>query len=145
MICVDASVAAKWILAEEHADRSLALYLAAVEADEPIVAPPLLPVEVINILRQRVRSPKGPSIEEARLLLDRFLAFALTLLAPPGLHLRALDIADSYGLRAVYDAHYLALCELLGCEVWTDDRRLLRDIGTRLPYVRWIGDYPMGT
>ena len=55
MICVDASVAVKWLLNEERSDRARALYLAALLAGEPIVAPVLLPLEVTNILRQRMR------------------------------------------------------------------------------------------
>jgi predicted nucleic acid-binding protein len=55
MICVDASVAVKWILNEENSDRANALYRAAMRTGETIVAPPLLPLEVTNILRQRMR------------------------------------------------------------------------------------------
>ena len=53
----------------------------------------------------------------------------------------ALDIADAYGLPAAYDAHYLALADLLGCEFWTDDRRLLRQVSHDLLFVRWLGDF----
>ncbi len=52
------------------------------------------------------------------------------------------DRADALGLPATYDAHYLALAEHLGCELWTDDQRLLRQVATSLPFVRWIGDHP---
>jgi len=31
-----------------------------------------------------------------------------------------------------------------GCSLWTDDQRLLRLLGDRLPFVRWIGDYTVG-
>lgn len=54
MIVLDASVAAKLILAEPHSDKVLALLTAAVAKAEPIIAPPLLPFEIANILRQRM-------------------------------------------------------------------------------------------
>ncbi len=141
MIAVDASVAAKWILNEEHSDRASALYATAARDGEPLVAPPLLPIEVTNILRQRMR--RGDfALEQARLLLDRFLALPLTLTAPSGLYHQALAIADTYQLPAAYDAHYVALAAQLGCDLWTNDQRLLRGLGGRVPFVKWIGDYP---
>jgi predicted nucleic acid-binding protein len=58
------------------------------------------------------------------------------------LHHQALVLADALGLSATYDAHYLALAEHLGCELWTDDERLIRQVTNSLPFVRWIGDHP---
>jgi predicted nucleic acid-binding protein len=146
MICVDASLAVKWILDEVHSDRARALLRSALRRAEPIVAPPLLPIEVTNILRQRMRPPDGIAPEEAFALLADFLAFPITLPNPAGLHRQALMLADRHGLPAAYDAHYVALAEHLGCVLWTDDQRLLRLVGAKLPFVQWIGNYaPAGT
>jgi predicted nucleic acid-binding protein len=142
VICVDASVAIKWVLNEERSDKARALYGAALEADELIVAPNLLPLEVTNILRQRMRGEDGLSLTEAARQLDVFLALRIEFHNPTGLHYQALVLADALGLPATYDAHYLALAEHLGCELWTDDQRLIRQVGSSLPFVRWIGDYP---
>ena len=140
MICVDASVAVKWLLREERSDQAYALYYAAVLDNEPIVAPPLLPLEITNVLRHRMRAEGGPSLVQATALLDTFLAFAIDYHNPPGLHQRALALADAHGLPAAYDAHYLALAEHLGCDFWTDDRRLLRQVGENLAFVRSLAD-----
>lgn len=142
MICADASVAIKWLLNEERSDRARALYRAAVQTREPIVAPPLLPLEVTNILRQRMRTREGLSLVDATRHLDDFLALSIGYHNPAGLHHQALVLADALGLPATYDAHYLALAEHLHCELWTDDQRLLRHVAERLPFVRWIGDHP---
>jgi predicted nucleic acid-binding protein len=142
MICVDASVAVKWILEEERSDRADALYDATVDAGEPIIAPPLLPLEVTNILRQRMRAQSGISLVTVTEFLDAFLALPIAFHNPAGLHHQALVLADALGLPATYDAHYLALAERLGCELWTDDQRLIRQVGTSLSFVRWIGDHP---
>jgi len=142
VICVDASVAVKWILEEERSDLAMALYEAVVQADRSIVAPPLLPLEVINILRQRMRVNLEVSITDATAQLDDFLALPIDYHIPVGLHHRALVLADALGLPATYDAHYLALAEHLSCELWTDDLRLMRRVATNLPCLRWIGDHP---
>jgi predicted nucleic acid-binding protein len=141
VICVDASVAVKWILDEERTDLATTLYDDALRSGRLIVAPPLLLLEVTNILRQRMRGPGRISLDEALDILDDILAFKFLINNPAGLHRQALVLADYLGLPAAYDAHYLALAESLGCEFWTDDQRLLRQVGNRLPFVRWLGDY----
>jgi predicted nucleic acid-binding protein len=143
VICVDASVAVKWVLNEERSDQARALYQAALRAGESIVAPTLLPLEVTNILRQRMRAKDGLSLTEAVRQLGDFLDFRIELNNPVGLHFQALVLADALGLPATYDAHYLALAEQLGCELWTDDQRLIRHVASSLPFVRWIGDHPV--
>ena len=140
MICVDASLAAKWILPEEYSEEALALYSASARSGEPIVAPALLPYEVTNILRLRtIRSDLSST--DAQTLLTRFLAFPVLLQESPRLHERALSLAALFNLAATYDAHYLALAEQLECAFWTDDRRLLRQLNGKASYVHWIGDY----
>jgi predicted nucleic acid-binding protein len=142
VICADASVAVKWILDEERSDRAIALYEATAKVNQPIVAPPLLPLEITNILRQRIRTRDGLSLVAAAQHLDGFLALPIEFHNPAELHFQALVLADALDLPATYDAHYLALAEHLGCELWTDDLRLIRHVATSLPFVRWIGDHP---
>jgi predicted nucleic acid-binding protein len=143
VICADASVAVKWILDEERSDRAVALFEATSRATQPIVAPPLLPLEITNILRQRMRIRDGLSLVAATQHLEDFLALPIEFHNPVGLHHQALVLADALGLPATYDAHYLALAEHLDCELWTDDRRLIRQVVNSLPFVRWIGDHPV--
>ena len=141
MICVDASLAVKWVLAEEHTPQATSLYRATLLAGEPIIAPPLLPIEATNILRQRMRRQPPLSQDDALRLLDQFLSFSVALRNPPGLHRLALKIAADYGLSAAYDAHYVALAQTAGCDLWTADQRLLRELGGRLSFVRAITEY----
>lgn len=142
MICVDASVAAKWILSEEHSERALALYAESVQVGEPVVAPALLPFEIANILRLRMVRD-NVSFAQAQQLMEQFQSFPLRYPVRRRLGLRALELASTYNLPAVYDAHYLALAQLLSCPFWTDDRRLLRNLAGRLDFVRWIGDFTL--
>ncbi|TAK33918.1 MAG: PIN domain-containing protein [Chloroflexota bacterium] len=142
MICVDASVAAKWILPEERSEHALALLRETSRAGGWIVAPPLLPIEIANVIRRRMLR-QCLSIDDARQLLSEFSDFMLHVISPSDLSEQALILADAHKLPAVYDAHYVALASLLGCDLWTDDRRLVRTLSGSLPYVRWIGGYPI--
>ncbi len=141
MICVDASLAAKWIIAEEYSDRALALLATWIADGERICAPSFLTIEVTNIIRRRMLR-EGVTLPQAQRLLRQFLAFPITPVAPAGLYERALALAEEHQLPAVYDAHYVAVAELLECELWTNDRRLLRALDGKLPFVKWIGDLP---
>lgn len=143
MICVDASVAVKWILDEDRSDRARALFRAAERGGSDIVAPPLLPFEVTNVLRQRTRAADGLSLAAATALLDRFLTLPIAIHRSDDLHLRALALAHAFDLPAAYDAHYLALAEDLGCELWTDDERLWRRAEPHVPWVRRLSTFSM--
>ena len=140
MIVVDASIAAKCLFPEEHTEQAVDLVDATLAAGERIVAPPLLWIEVANILRQRMRRA-GLTLAQALDLFDRFQEIPINSQSPSGLSRRALVLADRYQLAAVYDAHYVALAEMIGADVWTDDQRLLRAVRNKVPAVRWIGDY----
>lgn len=141
MIVVDASLAAEWVVPEEErSEQALALLRRTLDADEPMIAPTLLAFEMTNVVRQRVR--RGSlGLVDALASLDDFLAMPIEFRSPPSMHGRALALAVAFDLPAAYDAHDLALIETAGCDLWTDDRRLLRQVGGRFPALRWIGDY----
>ena len=52
------------------------------------------------------------------------------------LHVEAVLLARRLGLKAAYDAHYLAWAERTGAEFWTADRRLVNQVAPSLPWVR---------
>ena len=51
---------------------------------------------------------------------------------------RAWEIAAAYSFATVYDATYLALAELRGCEFWTADERLFNRVKDTLTFVKWL-------
>jgi predicted nucleic acid-binding protein len=140
VICVDSSVAAKWLFAEVYSAEADELLRTALEQQEPIVAPPVLPAEVTNIIRQRLRQVQL-RLDEGRELLTQFMALPIAFQAPQMFYDRVLVLADQYNLPAIYDANYLALAEMLGATLWTADQRLLHALGGRLAFVRSIADY----
>jgi len=140
VICVDSSVAAKWLFAEEHSDKADALLQRALAVGEPVVVPPLLLSEVTNIVRQRMRKEALP-LEEAQGRLSMLLAVPLSIHAPDTLYHDALALADRHNLPATYDAHYIALAQLFGATFWTADEKLVRALGGKLSFVRPIALY----
>jgi predicted nucleic acid-binding protein len=140
MICVDASLATKWLFDEEYREQALALAAAAGRAGEQLVGPPLLPIEMTNIIRQRMRR-RGLALAEAHEALALFFRYPVAIVSLPRLAQDALTLAATHDLPATYDAHYLALAQHLDCELWTGDQRLLNQLAGRLRFIRWIGAY----
>ena len=84
------------------------------------------------------------SLADALRLIAQFRTFPISIHEPATPYERALVLADANSLPAAYDAHYVALAQILGCNLWTNDRRLLNLLGGRLAFVRPIGDYQDG-
>ena len=126
MIVVDASVLANAIADDrEDGERARSELRSAGE----LAAPDLVDVEAVAVLRRRwlagsltARRFKA-AIEDLELLeLDRYPTLPL--------------MRRAYELRhnlTAYDASYIALAELLGCELLTGDRHLAAAPGPRCP------------
>ena len=140
MICVDASVGAKWVLEEPWTDKADALAAHAERTSSTLVAGPLFPMEVGNVIRQQMRRFMMPPSESEARFAD-FLAYPVVLLSVDQLHLEALRTCVAYTLPTMYDAYYVVLAQRHGCDFWTDDQRLLNTLNGRLPFVRWIGSF----
>jgi predicted nucleic acid-binding protein len=141
LVCVDSNVAVALIIPGASSPRAAALIAAQRRAVEPIVAVDLLGYEVTNTMRQHVRAGLL-SLDQAREALTLLPTLGIELHPAADLHDRALVIASEAGSGATYDAHYVALAEALGCDLWTADQRLVNALSARYPFVRWLGDYP---
>ena len=126
MIVIDASVLANAI-ADDGADGERAR--SDVRSAGEVAAPDLVDVETVAVLRRRWLA--------GSLTADRFRT------AIGDLELLEVDrypalpfMRRAYELRhnvSAYDASYIALAELLGCELVTGDRRLAASPGPRCP------------
>ena len=140
VVVVDASLAFKWLVREENSDRAWAVSRSWADDGIQTAAPHLLPVEVANALHRRVLL--GELTEEHALrLLEHLLASGRELHDAPNLHSSAIRIAGQLLQGAVYDAHYLALADILDCEYWTADERFYRAAAPVTQRVRWIGEF----
>jgi predicted nucleic acid-binding protein len=131
-IVIDSSVAAKWFLLDEPgATKAHELLLAHRDESVALVAPALLPLEVVNALACR-------GLMESDLL-DAVAALdAVDLLIAPldrSLLSASVRVASEDGMT-VYDALFVALAEMLGATLVTADRR---QASTQRCPVRLIG------
>ena len=138
VVVVDASLAVKWLVEEEDSDKAHAALESWVAQDVTRIAPYLMPFEVANALHRRVARGELSIANSARMM-TRLLGSRLELHHSPGLHGRALELASQLSQGAVYDAHYLALAEEFGCELWTADQRFYEAASQGANIVRCLG------
>ena len=115
-VVVDASLAVKWLVEEDDSDKAHVDLESWVARDVTRVAPYLLPFEVANALHRRVLRGELNVGDSVRMI-ARLLEPRLELHQPPGFHVRALQLASQLKQNAIYDSHYLALAESVGCEL----------------------------
>jgi len=141
-VIVDTSIAIKWAINEHDSTIALALLTEWTDRGRVILAPALLAYEATNTLYRHVHRGTIP-LEDAERGLQEVILTAVELEREdsPDLHIRAMRMALQFGLPAAYDAHYLALAEREGCELWTADERLWNSLGGKLAWVHWLGNY----
>jgi len=139
-VCVDACVAAKWVLPEHDSDLASDLFAGIVAGGDSIIAPPHMPVEVVNTIRKKVRRGELTPAEGEDAL-SAFLALPVSISLPDGLHEAAFLIAQRFDRPTVYDTYYVALAEIAACDMWTADQKLLNALGGRLPFVKSLGTF----
>jgi len=142
-VVVDASLAVKWVLKEPYADEALALASEWAATETRPAAPCLLLLEATNVLHRRA-ALGHISPFQAKQLLAGLLNMGIEVRESPQLHLRALELAQELQMAAVYDTHYLALAEILGCDLWTADERFFNSVKEREPRVKWLGEFEGG-
>ena len=138
-VCVDANLVLKLVLVEEDSPLVHELWDRWIDEGVEIVAPPLLAFEGTSVIRNKVHCGLVPP-DEGELMFEALQAQGVKLLYPEGLDRIAWELAIKFDRPAAYDSHYLALAEMLSCELWTGDRRLYNVVKDELPWVKWLGD-----
>ena len=92
-----------------------------------LLAPQLMVTEASSALhemawRGEITKPR------AKTMLARLLKAPVEIRTPDGLVQAAWDVADELGWAKTYDAHYVALAQVLECRLVTIDERLLRGV-----------------
>lgn len=137
---VDASVAVKWVVVEEHARLAVRPYAQSLASGRPLAVPPLFRNEVVTARNRRLRRNLLREAQ-ADALVARFFAFDVDSRGVPALVREAHGFAKHHQLGAVYDSLYVVLARDLGLTPWTDDRKLVNAVASTAPWVRRIGDY----
>lgn len=137
MLYVDASFIARFLGSRSSESIYQRYWTQWQSAESIIAAPTLLIYEICNVFHRAVVA--GQIIqEESEQFLEYALSLNIRLYGDAELHRQALKIAQRENLPATYDAHYLALAERLGIELWTCDRRLFNAVQPNLPWVRLV-------
>jgi predicted nucleic acid-binding protein len=104
-----------------------------------LIAPHFFFVETDSILCQKLRLRHAITIGETETAFAKLRTMPIEQGDVPGQRDRAWEIARRFEFPTVYDATYLALAELRGCEFWIADRRLYNRVKDDLPFVRLLG------
>ncbi len=139
-VVVDASLAFKWLVEEKDSDKAQTLLQSWEHQNLKPAAPSFMPFEVANALHRRI-TRNELTIEESAYLIESVLAPEVELRYTARLHRQALELASQLGQGAVYDCHYLALAEILDCEMWTADERFYRSASHRTTRLRLLNDF----
>lgn len=136
IVVVDASVAAKWFIAEDNATDALELFGKNYE----LHAPDLLFLEVDNVLCKLIR--RGLlSEDEGFDIHNKILAFPIRSYPSQNFREEAFHLAIK-AKRSVYDCLYLAVAEALDGRMVTADGKFFQAIGNTPLSDRmlWVGD-----
>jgi predicted nucleic acid-binding protein len=140
MVCLDASLGLKLLVAEDESAQARSLWLAWTARGLTVVAPGLFVFECTSALR-RIDVRRDLDEPAARRALGLLLAMPVSLQAPEGLVERAWDLARVLDRPSAYDCFYLAVAELLGIECWTADRRLCNAVRTKYARLRHLSEF----
>jgi predicted nucleic acid-binding protein len=138
LFVVDASVAIKWFLPENHSEAALRL----LTQPHTLHAPDLIFSEFGNVLWKRVRRNEI-SKEEADAVLEGLLTLNLQVQPSQALIPLALEIAYREN-RTVYDSLYLAAAIALQSSLITADARFFRALnkGPFSAHLLWVENIP---
>ena len=140
LVCADANIAIKRVVHEPDSVLARALWAEWEVQQTIVIAPTLWAYEVTSVLRKLVHQGRlSPQLEQSTLTTAYQLP--LSLRRPIGLHQHASELARRFNRPAAYDAHYLALAEMVGCPFWTSDERLFNTVHAELSWVHWLGHY----
>lgn len=136
-VCVDASFLLRLVLDDPLTERAREVWSGWRRSGAPTVAPALLFFEATNALYRYARHEllTWAEAEEALTILTDL---DVEIRGDQDLYGKALRLAAQLGLPAAYDAHYLALADDLGAELWTADGRLARAVAAQLPWVKLL-------
>jgi predicted nucleic acid-binding protein len=110
------------------------------EADDTAVyAPTLLAYEVTNAFWQYENS--GQLSPDAVMdSIDRLSALQIEYVSIAAMHKLAIEFVRRYRESKAYDSHFLAVADLLACDLWTSDKKLYNRVGRALSWVRLVDD-----
>lgn len=139
MLVIDASIAVKVVLNEDGSELARELWGRWTGEGERLVGPPNFRPEAVSAIRKAVYQ-RSLSAEDGERVLQVFQGLPVAIEEPPLLYQLALTLSARLNRSNVYDACYLALAEIEGCEFWTADGRLVRAARAIAPGIRLLSE-----
>ncbi|OGE25856.1 hypothetical protein A3C26_01920 [Candidatus Daviesbacteria bacterium RIFCSPHIGHO2_02_FULL_39_12] len=137
-IVIDASVAAKWLLADEEDLIASCIKKDFAKRSISVAVPAFIFYEINNLLRSAVLS-KRLSVDRAVNLYEAFLDLDFTVYWSKQLLKMTLQRAIEVNISS-YDAGYVVLAEILQIPLYTANGKLIKKASTKL--VLPLNDYP---
>ncbi len=107
-----------------------------------LVAPPHFSAEASSAIYKRFQQGHL-SLDDALILVEESENLPVERMSPPRLPVRAFEIAAQFELKWIYDAFYVALAEIVGCDLWTADEVLHAAVSGAHTNVRLLSEYPL--
>ncbi len=115
------------------------------ESRKELYVPLLWEYECVSGLRRAVVVGQLTPAEAQEILLDILKLKPQTVAPTSELHQLALVWAERLRQNKAYDAHYVALAENLGAELWSADRRLVDNLNSLgVVWAHWVGEEAPG-
>ena len=139
LVCVDASLALKWLLVSQKEAVSDSLLRDWNANNFEFVCPPLFHPEITTGIRKQVYF-KQISSEAGEEAFQAYLTLPISEIGGTSVYRKAWELAKKINLPRTYDMQYLAVAELEDCELWTADERLFNACSGKNKRIRWIGE-----
>jgi predicted nucleic acid-binding protein len=137
---LDASAAICWVLTRPASPHAVRLRSAFQQGVHDLIAPSVFPAEAASALTKAERQKLIP-VGDARRLLADILFTKPTLHDYEPLLARAVEISSRYR-SGLYDCLYVALAEREGCELVTDDGKLVANLHPHFPFIVPLSSQP---
>src|SRR4051794_26119273 len=102
-----------------------------------VVAPMLFRFELTNAVH-RIARQKTMNDSDASLVLEAMFRLPVRCLERSDLHANALAISRRFNLSAAYDAHYLALSQILAIPFFNAGERLYNSVRQQFSWVNFV-------
>ncbi|MEM0094052.1 MAG: type II toxin-antitoxin system VapC family toxin [Thermofilum sp.] len=138
-VVVDASVVAKWFIAEKGREKAVKLRDDYVDGKVRLHAPALMPFEVLNAVRFSRRDVKADVLKAVA---ESLALYGIQLHQLSGRYAElVVEVALENGIT-IYDASYVALAKYLGAVLYTADQKLIESLNSEYRVlVKSIGEY----
>ncbi len=143
-VCIDASLALTWLLPAEQNEVANTLRREWCENGMEIITAPLFHAEVTSVLREQVYFERLLP-EEGEEAFSAYSEIGVKSIDSPKIQQRAWELAKEFNLPRTYDMQYLAVAELKDCELWTNDKRFVNSLQSKVSNLRCVGEYDRGT